>query len=93
MAALESTTPLPPEVKLSETSSLVPAATFESRFLTVGNYTPSSEIRPGMTRSPKPRASMSYLRLLGRWLGEAGFPIGTKVRVEVSPSCSRAQVC
>lgn len=30
-------------------------------------------------------ADMPMLRLLGRWLGRAGFVVGTRVRVDVSP--------
>ena len=30
-------------------------------------------------------ASAPFLRLRGRWLAEAGFPIGTKFRVDVAP--------
>ncbi len=28
---------------------------------------------------------MPYLRLLGRWLEAAGFPVGSHVRVQVEP--------
>lgn len=50
-----------------------------SRRLTVG-YLPA--LWPELTPSPKP---MPYLRLLGRWLEAAGFPVGSPVRAQVEP--------
>jgi hypothetical protein len=32
----------------------------------------------------KPGSSVPYLRLRGHWLNDAGFPIGQKLKVEVS---------
>lgn len=50
------------------------------RRLTVSYHTPLSRSRFPACRP----ARMPYLRLLGRWLDEAGFSIGSGVRVEVT---------
>lgn len=52
-----------------------------SRRLTVSSSHPESRaVRPRYL----PAAPMPFLRLRGRWLDQAGFAIGTNVRVTVS---------
>jgi hypothetical protein len=58
---------------------------FEPRLLTVSDcliYERVFDLMPDPSRPPP--TSAPFLRLKGRWLDEAGFPIGSKVRVEVS---------
>ncbi len=55
-------------------------AHLRTRRLTVSYFQPISQRE--LTPSPKP---MPYLRLLGRWLEAAGFPVGSEVRVQVAP--------
>jgi toxic protein SymE len=52
-----------------------------ARRLTVSSLHPESR-----SRRPRyePTAPMPFLRLRGRWLDQAGFPIGANVRVQVS---------
>jgi hypothetical protein len=52
-----------------------------ARRLTVSSSHPES--RAAHHRN-LPSAPMPFLRLRGRWLDQAGFPIGANVRVEVS---------
>lgn len=52
-----------------------------ARRLTVSSSHP--EIRARHPRQPS-STPMPFLRLRGRWLDAAGFPIGANVRVEVS---------
>jgi toxic protein SymE len=52
-----------------------------SRRLTISYRYPESR---GRSASPYVRGTpMPFLRLQGRWLDQAGFAIGTQVRVEV----------
>src|SRR6185312_11710952 len=72
--------------KVSATSESTPRATFEDRLLTVGDHLPSERLRAGaksLADTTVPSA-VPFLRLQGRWLEEAGFPKGTKVRVNVT---------
>jgi Toxin SymE, type I toxin-antitoxin system len=57
----------------------VPPASMTSRRLTVGSGNSGS-------RGLQP-VSVPFLRLQGRWLGQAGFEIGANVRVLVTPGC------
>ncbi len=87
MAMLESTTPCPDNVQDSATAGAPSTQKFESRLLTVGDA-PSRE-RPWRQETAHlpegpPAPPTPFLRLRGRWLDQAGFPIGSKVRVEVS---------
>jgi hypothetical protein len=52
------------------------------RRLTVSRAAPQTRARLPERRA---RAPMPFLRLQGRWLGEAGFAIGCSVRVAVAP--------
>jgi len=56
-----------------QTQPAVPSASTKARILTV-SYVPLE----------KPGVEVPYLRLRGRWLRNAGFAIGRKVKVEVS---------
>jgi type I toxin-antitoxin system toxin SymE len=51
------------------------------RRLTVSSSHPESRAHHPRQSSSTP---MPFLRLRGRWLDQAGFPIGANVRVEVS---------
>jgi hypothetical protein len=51
-----------------------------ARRLTVSSSLPESRA----AHRHLPIAPMPFLRLRGRWLDQAGFPIGAPVRVEVS---------
>jgi toxic protein SymE len=53
----------------------------QRRRLTVSRTRPESRARVPR-RFPAP---MPFLRLKGRWLGEAGFAIGVPVQVTVAP--------
>jgi toxic protein SymE len=68
MAIEDSTPTLPAIPELSISSNPPPPATFASRRVTVSSIGPSTP----------------HLRLRGHWLEQAGFPVGTPVRVEVS---------
>ena len=89
MATSQSTSAEPSFLQKSAAPASTPRATLDDRLLTVGDYLPSERLRPGAksladmtTPSPVP-----FLRLQGRWLEEAGFPKGTKVRVNVTSGC------
>lgn len=56
--------------------------TFEPRHLTVGECAVNDHWEPGEPNSRPTRAP--YLRLAGKWLEQAGFTPGAKVRVDVS---------
>lgn len=74
MATSESTTQQSPVAQQAAPSSSSPAQRLEPRRLTV-----SSGPVPGNERSPP------YIRLLGRWLEQAGFSIGSKVDISGTP--------
>jgi toxic protein SymE len=74
MATSESTTQQSAGAQLVAQSSSFPAQRFNSRRLTV-SYCAVSGCE----------GSAPYIRLLGRWLEQAGFTIGTKVDVSVAP--------
>ena len=61
----------------------------EARHLTVGYVLSEKSHPPGkpltFKRGGHPPERPPLLRVQGRWLDRAGFPIGTKVRVLVSP--------
>ena len=52
-----------------------------ARRLTVSRHYPENR---GTRLRYVPPAPMPFLRLQGRWLDEAGFAIGTNVRIEVA---------
>jgi hypothetical protein len=88
MAILESTTPQAGDVQLPASTETSPPTKFRERRLTVGDYSPD----PGTWPTDGPRDGLGtatpaapFLRLKGRWLDEAGFSIGSKVRVDVAP--------
>jgi len=64
-------------------------APLEDRLLTVADHRPSERLRTGaksVANKTIPSA-VPFLRLQGRWLEKAGFPKGTKVRVNVTSGC------
>jgi len=42
------------------------------------------KLKVGYASGDQPGSDVPFLRLSGRWLGQAGFPIGRNVRVEIS---------
>jgi len=46
--------------------------------------TKSRRLTIGCTGEGRRKPDIPYLRLRGRWLGRAGFPIGGKVKIDVS---------
>ena len=82
MATSESTTPESGDIQL-------PAAKvkFKERRLTVSSFGPESRLTNEGTGESQFKAirPAPFLRLRGRWLAEAGFPIGAKFRVDVTP--------
>lgn len=56
-----------------------PEKSMKPRRLTVSYREPTSRAQ----RSRRAIPPMPFLRLQGRWLGEAGFAIGSEVRVKV----------
>ena len=87
MATLNST-PVSPAVRGFRSSTDSPSRrTFAPRHLTVSSFTPTPRYVPPHEREPgvieRPRFA-PWLRVAGKWLKEAGFDIGTQVRVEVS---------
>ena len=46
--------------------------------------TNSRRLTIGCTGEGRRKPDIPYLRLRGRWLGRAGFPIGRKVKIYVS---------
>ena len=71
MAISQSTPAEPLFSQKSAAPASIPRAPLDDRLLTVGDHLPS----------------VPFLRLQGRWLEEAGFPKGTKVRVNVTSGC------
>jgi hypothetical protein len=67
------------EVKSATCSRTAVPVTLPSRRLTVSYFVPNST-RRNSVRAPEP---MPYVRLLGRWLDRAGFPIGARLHVQV----------
>jgi hypothetical protein len=61
----------------STTDSTHPCGQARARRLTV-SYLPA--VWPAYTPRPAP---LPYLRLRGRWLEDAGFAVGTKIRVRI----------
>lgn len=59
-------------------------ANFEPRYVTLSDLTPSVGWRSIHDFDLPARASVPCLRLAGKWLENAGFAKGMKVRVEVS---------
>lgn len=60
----------------------------DARHLTVGSVPSEKSHPPGkplVFKIGSPPEPLPLLRVQGRWLDRAGFPIGTKVRVLVSP--------
>lgn len=87
MADIESTTAEPSGAELHPLTDTPAPLSADARHLTVGSLPAERSHRPGkpLVFSDKPSPpEMPFLRLQGRWLGRAGFPIGTKVRVLVS---------
>ena len=87
MAISESTTPESGDVQLPATGEASPPKKFKERRLTVSGFAPESRIAEDESLDFRLQAiqPLPFLRLRGRWLAEAGFPIGTKFRVDVSP--------
>jgi hypothetical protein len=88
MATSESTTPGSGDVQLSATAETRPPEKSKERLLTVGDCSIESTALPEDTTSDSWRKAPSpapFLRLKGRWLEKAGFSIGAKVRVDVTP--------
>jgi toxic protein SymE len=56
------------------------------KWLTIGKlyyyYTPTKDAPPGTSNSS---ITVPWIQMRGRWLNEAGFAIGAKVRVHVRP--------
>jgi len=89
MAISQSTSAEPSFLQKSAAPASTPRATLQDRLLTVGDYVPSERLRPGAKTllDVTIRSAVPFLRLQGRWLEEAGFPKGTKVRVNVTSGC------
>jgi hypothetical protein len=87
MATSESTTPESGDVQLPATKETSPPKKFKERRLTVSGFGPDSRFTNDETGESmfKVVHPLPFLRLRGRWLAEAGFPIGTKFRVDVAP--------
>ncbi len=88
MATSQLTTPASIDVQSAAPANTDPPRTIKERRLTIGDYVSESESNPPESKIEKwvkrTRAD-PFLRLKGRWLAEAGFSIGGKVRVAVSP--------
>jgi hypothetical protein len=87
MATSESTTPESIDVQMPATEGVCPAEKFKERVLTIGDCSIESSASPTrMTNKSwlKVPSLAPSLRLQGRWLDQAGFPIGAKVRVSVT---------
>jgi len=87
MATSESTTPESIDVQMPATEDVRAAEKFKERVLTIGDCSIESSASPTRMTSKNwlrvPVLAPS-LRLKGRWLDQAGFPIGAKVRVSVT---------
>jgi hypothetical protein len=75
------TEPLPAQIEMTLPTQ------FDPRFLTVRDYTPTNTSLEAfhLRLGRPPRAPAPSLRLQGRWLDQAGFAIGSKVRVDALP--------
>ena len=88
MATSESTTPESIDVQMPATEDIRAPEKFKERVLTIGDCSIESSAWPTqMTRKSWSKATQPapFLRLKGRWLEKAGFSIGAKVRVDVTP--------
>jgi hypothetical protein len=85
MAISESTTPDTGDVQLPATAQASVLEDFPERRLTVGDFTPEPTCWPVDDAWVKTTPPAPFLRLKGRWLDQAGFTIGSKVRVAVKP--------
>ena len=89
MAKSHSTTSGPTTTQVRDAAETSFSTSLEPRHLTVGDYVPTERWVPMHKRRPRPETQRPipapYLRLQGRWLANAGFTIGAKVRVDVSP--------
>jgi Toxin SymE, type I toxin-antitoxin system len=88
MATSESTTPESGDVQLPATAETRPPEKFKERLLTVGDCSIESSALPEDTTGDRWRKATPpapFLRLEGRWLDKAGFSIGARVRVDVTP--------
>ncbi|MCU7920203.1 MAG: type I toxin-antitoxin system SymE family toxin [Candidatus Thiodiazotropha sp. (ex Epidulcina cf. delphinae)] len=47
-------------------------------------YTPRKDAPPGTTNCS---VKVPWIQMKGRWLNEAGFAIGTPIKVRVRPGC------
>jgi toxic protein SymE len=47
-------------------------------------YAKARRLKVGYASGDQPGSDVPFLRLCGRWLRDAGFPIGRNVKVEVS---------
>lgn len=89
MADSQSTSVEPDNAPVSASTGSISYAQFDDRLLTVGDCLPTERRRPG-TKRPTRRvqpSSVPRLLLQGHWLEEAGFPKGSRVRVEVTHDC------
>jgi hypothetical protein len=87
MAISEHTSSQSPDTQLPAPTDPSPQPTFESRQLTLGEYTLPDRWDPHDDPDPAAHSrptSAPYLRLAGKWLEKAGFTAGAKVRVDVS---------
>ena len=87
MATSESTTPESIDVQMPAADDVGPPGKIKERVLTIGDCSIESSASPTRMTSKSwlkvPQLAPS-LRLKGRWLDQAGFPIGAKVRVSVT---------
>jgi Toxin SymE, type I toxin-antitoxin system len=87
MATCESTTPESIDVQTPATEDVRTPEKFKERVLTIGDCSIESSASPTRMTSKswlKVSPTAPFLRLKGRWLDQAGFSIGAKVRVAVT---------
>ena len=64
--------------------TVAPLPTFEPRHVTLTSHTPDTGSRSEANFDLPQPASVPCLRVAGKWLRNAGFDDGMKVRIEVS---------
>jgi hypothetical protein len=86
MNTTRSTAPQPTDARSNSAESVPYSITFEPRYVTVSDHTPSTSRRSTHDSDLPEPTSVPCLRLAGKWLRNAGFAEGMRVRIEVSRS-------
>jgi hypothetical protein len=84
MDTTRSTAPQLADARSNSAASVSSSTTFEPRYVTVSDHTPSTRRRSTHDFDLPQPSAVPCLRLAGKWLRNAGFAQGMRVRIEVS---------